>query len=105
MAEITNPEAVRFCNSRLRSVADRLAQSYYYAKGVRDEWYANNLGVLFPEGDGPVVDGSATDGRHPLMRDDVVLLISRCDEFVNDYEANSNAKLNTVLSVAVHPEG
>jgi hypothetical protein len=105
MAEITNAEAVKFCNEKIRVAADRLARAYYFAKQVKDEWYANNMGTLFPEGDGPVVDGSATDGRHPLMRDDVVLLINRCEDLITDYEANSNAKLNTVLNVSVNPQG
>jgi len=104
MAEITNSEAVRFCNEKVRTVADRFAQLYYAAKAVADEWTANNLGTLFVSGEGPVVDGSATDGRHPLSADDVTLVIVRCNELVADLEANSNAKLNTLMNVAVNPQ-
>ena len=104
MAVIDNPQAVRFANEKVRVIADRLAQAYYACKAVNDEWYANNLGEVFPTGEGPVVDGSATDGRHPIMADNVLLLITRCGELVTDYEANGNAKLNTVLSVAVNPQ-
>lgn len=103
MAQITNPEAVTFCNEKIRTMADLLARAYYLAKALKDEWYANNMGTLFPTGEGPVVDGSATDGRHPISADDVTLIVTRCDELVADYEANSGAKLNTLLAVAVNP--
>lgn len=68
---IDNPEAVRFCNEKVRVAADRLAQAYYHARQVRDEWYANNMGTLLPVDGGEVLDGA-------------------------------NAKLNTVLGVAVN---
>ena len=100
---IDNPQAVKFSNERIRTMADKLAQAYYAAKALEQEWYANNMGELFPVGEGPVVDGSATDGRHPIMASNVLLLVTRCSELVADMEASNNAKLNTVLSVAVNP--
>ena len=103
MAEITNPEAVRFANERLRVAADKLAQAYWFCKEVEREWYANNMGDIFPVADGPVVDGSATDGRHPIGGNEAALLITRCSELVADYEAGGNAKLNTILAIAVNP--
>jgi hypothetical protein len=102
MAEITNAEAVRFCNERVRVAANKLNAAYKFAKEVSAEWYANNMGTLFPSGEGPVVDGSATDGRHPVSADDVLLLVSRLSELVADYEASTNAKLNTILAVATN---
>jgi hypothetical protein len=101
MADITNPEAVRFANERLRVAADKLAQAYAFAKLVAAEWNANNLGALFPLADN-VVDGSASDGRHPITGNDATLLMTRLNELVADYEANTNAKLNTILNVAVN---
>lgn len=102
MADNTNPEAIRFANTRLRVVADMLAQAYYASKAAQAEWYANNLGALFPSGD-VVIDGSETDGRHPIDGNDAANLITRASELVTDYEASSNAKLNTILNVAVNP--
>ena len=102
MAEITNAEAVRFSNERIRVAANKLNAAYKCAREVQDEWYANNMGTLFPTGEGPVVDGSVTDGRHPISADDVLLLITRLSELTTDYEANSNAKLNTILNVATN---
>lgn len=106
MAEITNPEAVKFCNERVRVAADKLAQLYAVAKSVEQEWTANDLATIIAF-DNPdlVVDGSASDGRHPISGEDVNNLITRCSEIVTDLEANSSAKLNTILKVAVNPNG
>lgn len=102
MAEITNPEAVRFCNERIRVAANKLNAAYKFAKEVQAEYYANNLGELFGVGDGPVVDGSATDGRHPIGGNEVLLLITRLGELTADYDAGESAKLNTILAVATN---
>jgi hypothetical protein len=106
MAEITNSEAIAFCNSRVRTAADRLANLYYVAKSVSQEWTATGLGdIIVYNNEDLVVDGSAQDGRHPISGVDVNNLITRLNEFVTDMEANSNAKLNTVLAVAVNVRG
>lgn len=99
---IDNPEAVKFCNERVRIAADKLAQTYYLARAVLDEWYANNMGALIPVEGGDVLDGSATDGRHVITGNDATNLITRCSEICTDFEANNNAKLNTILAVAVN---
>jgi len=104
MADNLNPQAVKFVNERVRPLADALARAYYLAEATRDEWYANNLGTIFPFED-TVQDGSATDGRHPLTGSDVVLLINRAEELIADYAASSNAKLNTILKPAVNARG
>lgn len=101
---IDNPEAVRFCNERVRVAANRLSQAYWYAKSVAAEWYANNMGELIPVDGGEVLDGSATDGRHVITGNDATALITRLTELTADYEANGSAKLNTVLAVATNAE-
>ena len=99
---ITNAEAVKFSNEKVRIAADKLAQSYYFAKEVMNEWYANNMGELIPVDGGNIEDGAATDGRHVITGNDATNVINRCSELVTDMEAGSNAKLNTVLGVAVN---
>lgn len=104
MAEITNVEAVRFCNEKVRPIADRLAQFYYAAKAVSQEWTANpDLATLIAYNNADlVVDGSAMDGRHPVSGVEANNLMTRLMEIVADMDANGGAKLNTVLSVATH---
>lgn len=105
MADITNPEAVKFCNERVRTAANKLAQLYYSAKSVSQEWTANDLGTIIAYDNADlVIDGSATDGRHPISGIEVNNLITRLTELVADMEASSNAKLNTVLAVATQTE-
>ena len=104
MSEITNPEAVKFCNERVRIAANRLNSAYQFAKQVSAEWTANSDLATNIAYDNPdvVVDGSATDGRHPISGIEVNNLMTRLNELIADYEANSSAKLNTILAVATN---
>jgi hypothetical protein len=109
MANITSPEAIAFSDQRVRTIADKLAQLYYAAKAVRDEWYANNMGTLFSLADdlrdaANPLEGTG-DGRHPVTGNDVTNVIVRCEEIVLSFESSSNAKLNTILAVATNPRG
>ncbi len=101
MPDNSNAEAVKFANEKVRVAADTLKSAYLTAKAVVDEWTANNLGTLFPLAD-TVVDGSATDGRHPVTGNDVTLIITLASALVADYEADANTKLNGILNVAVN---
>jgi hypothetical protein len=109
MADITDREAIAFSDQKIRTIADKLSQAYYAAKAVKDEWFANNMGTLFPLADdlrdaANPLEGIA-DGRHPLTGNDVTNVAVRCVELCDDYEASSNAKLNTILAVATNPRG
>lgn len=100
MAEITNAEAIKFCNEKVRVAANQYAQLYYRAKAVYQEWTANGLGdIIAYDNADLVVDGSATDGRHPISGIDVNNLMTRLGEVITDMEASSNAKLNTILCI------
>jgi len=104
MADIIDPEAVRFSNEKIRPLADRLAQLYYRMVALRDEWVANGMGAKFPNGASAVIDGSATDGRHPITGSNVQDIAAVATAFIASFEANTNATLNEVLAVAVNPE-
>lgn len=102
MAEITNPEAVRFSNDRVRRLANSLLSNYRFSKSVLDEWTANPQLATLIAYDNPdvIVDQSAQDGRHPATGVSVNNVMTRASELVADLEANSNAKLNTILAIA-----
>ena len=105
MADITNAEAIRFSNEKARVAADKLAQCYYFAKLVKQEWDANSLNTIITNSvDDEVVDGAQTDGRHIISGADVTNIVTRCSEFITDMEDSGNAKLNTILGVAVNPQ-
>ena len=100
MAKITNPEAVKFANEKIRVAANKLAEAYYLAKQVSQEWVANSMGDLIAyDNADSIVDGSKTDGRHPISGAAASLIINRLDELIADYEASGAAKLNTILAV------
>ena len=105
MAYITNVQAIQFCNEQIRPLANRMAQLYYDAKGVVDEWNANSLSAVIPNTSDVIVDGSATDGRPIITGAKATNIVTRAQEVIADYEASSNAKLNTVLQVAVDSQG
>jgi hypothetical protein len=108
MADITNPQVVAFCNDLLRPYADASTRNYYAAKHILTVWFATNLGADVPNLVGDiVVDGAAADGREPISGFDVWNLVNRAQELVTDYEAGSNAKLNTIIKVQVNgaPKG
>jgi len=103
MADITNAEAVKFCNEKIRVAANKLAQAYYFANQVADEWTANSMASVLPNQADDVIDGSATDGRHPITGIDANNIINRLNELIAEYDADSSAKLNTILGVAPQP--
>lgn len=102
MANIVDPTAVRFCNEKVRVMADSMAANYLTAKAIVAEWNANTLSNLIPNTSGTVIDGSQTDGRNQITGAMATAIITRAQEIITDYEANSNAKLNTVFSVKVN---
>ena len=102
MAVNSNPQAVTFTNERIRPMADKLARIYYESKALVNDWFAQNVGsVILNNAD--TVDQPVMDGRRVVTGAECTNVVTRAIELVADMEANSNAKLNTVLAVAVNP--
>jgi hypothetical protein len=104
MADITNPQAVRFSNEDIRPMADKLAQAYYAAKVFLNEWSAQGIGTLIPNTNDVIMDGSDTDGRAAIDGAKINGLQGYLATFVADLEANGNLKLNVLLQIAVNPD-
>lgn len=100
---INNPQSVKYCNEKIRTVADQLAQVYYSAKAVVDEWNAQNMGAIITIDGGNIIDGSLTDGRPIITGNDVQLLIINLNGLISEYEASDKSKLNSVLKIAPNP--
>lgn len=104
---ITDPTAVKFCNERVRVLADVLGQSYWSAKAFLAEWNSSNYGPsnlpdLIPNDTSLVVDGSATDGRKQITGALVRGIVAQAQAIVDSYEANGGANLNSVALVYVN---
>lgn len=101
---INNPQAIKFCNENIRVAADKLAQAYYFAKVVMDEWSANNLGTLLPIDGGNVEDGAISDGRPVITGNDVTVMTYALNSLISDFEASNKTKLNSILRIAPNPK-
>lgn len=92
-------KAIAF-SARVRAVATTLEIAYRLAKRVREEWYALTMSKEIPFDELPLTDGNET---RPLTNMGIYHIINRCDELVTDYEANNNAKLNTIIQASDIP--
>lgn len=103
MANITNPQAVLYCNAVIRPLADRMMQLLRAAQLAESEFTAQGLNALIPNDASPIIDGSATDGRTPITGGDVNILLANAQTYINTFTANSNLIQNQTLKVAVNP--
>ena len=101
---IVDPAAVRYSNEKLRVAADKMVQAYYHAKDTVNEWYALNMGTMIVNDDSAILEDGAYngDGRKVVSGAELTHIVVRCEEFIDDMEAGSNAKLNTLLNVSVN---
>lgn len=107
MPEITNPQAIKFCNGKIRPISDALTSLFYACDALEKEWTAQQLANLIPNDSSEVIDGATVlegepDGRPPIVGSDVHNVLNRVIEMRNDYAANNYAILNTLLRVAVN---
>jgi hypothetical protein len=105
MPNITNPQAVKFCDEKIRPMADLYAQAYYAFKALADGWDAQGIATLIPNTSDVIADGSVTqgDGRATITGVMVNGLIANCKAFITDLEATSKTKLLGLLKIAVNP--
>jgi hypothetical protein len=94
VADITNTQAVQFTQSMARPTSNAIALAYWMSKKLLAEWYGNDLVSVIPNTADAVVDGNAK----PITGAKVTNIVTRAGELVADLEANSNAKLNTILT-------
>lgn len=97
MPAITDPAAAKFSNEKIRVMADELATVYFTAKALVASWNATSMGSKITNTADLISDGSAQDGRTQITGAQATAIVTRAQEFITDYEAGSNAKLNTAL--------
>lgn len=99
---ITNPEAVKFCNEKIRPAADKYAQLYWRAKILIAEWNAAGIGTLIPNTTEAIDDGALLDGRTPITGAMVNGLKNNLQAVITDLEASAGVKLNGLTMIAVN---
>jgi hypothetical protein len=98
---VTNVQAVSFANNVLRPMADQYTQLYRDCKAVKLSWDTTLMGNLFVNGSGLVVDGSASDGRTPIVADDVQIFMQQVNALISMIEASAGAPLAGITKPAV----
>ena len=98
----TNPQAIKLSNERFRVLADRLAQTYHFARALQAQIVAEGVDSLFAADKDPIDDGSAIDGRAPITNEDVKALIVAVDHTVDFFDKDT-AQRDLILRVAVNP--
>jgi hypothetical protein len=105
MANITDAQAVAFCNTKARPLYDNFLQLYHTAQAFLDIWGAGNYAALIPnDATALILDGSGPtgDGRLQLTAADINVLVANATAVVSFFTANSNARLNQVTKGAVN---
>lgn len=98
MADITNPQIVKFANERARVFADSLEQTYQTAKRMQQEWAALIATVTPANTSDQVADGSHAsagqpDGRKPLTGAQLTALKAMADTIVTFFETGSPTRI------------
>lgn len=75
---LDSPQLTAFCNEDLRVISDRLVAIDVRLAPIIAEYNAKNLGTVINDGgsSGPVLDGSAVDGRTIVTGGDVFNLVT-----------------------------
>lgn len=76
MAQITDPEAIRFCNEVVRPLAEEARAFSIRLAAMRSEWYGGKNNVFGTSGD-TVEDGREAEGVSRLTAGDVTNLIAQ----------------------------
>jgi hypothetical protein len=88
MADITNPQFVKFANEKCRPLADAAEQVYQTAKRFQAEWAAISADNI-PNTADNIADGSDVDGRKRFTGAAAQALKSLADAQVVWFETNA----------------
>lgn len=104
MADITDPTAIGFIDEKIRPLADMLARVFYTGKVIIDEYNTRGGSSFIPNDPLAIIkDGAELDSRPVLSGADVVKLGLVMSTLIADWEANANAKLKNIMTVANRP--
>lgn len=98
MADITDPQVVRFANERARVFADVMEQVYQTAKRYQQEFAA----LTVPNTADRVVDGSEADGRKPVRGQMLTALKTAADDIVIWFEQGNPSRIARIQLISVN---
>ena len=104
MADITDPEVIKFSNDEIRPISDQILRLYYNSATLRDGVIATGIMSKIPNSPtDDIIDGSTEDGRHPITGEDVNNVTEFLQSFLGFMEADGNKYVNEINRVAVNP--
>lgn len=101
MADITNPQFVKFANERCRPLADAAEQLYQTAKRFQQEHTAMSAGTI-PNTADNFADGSDVDGRKRMTGAQAAALKSLADAMVTWFETGSPTRIAQLQQLTVN---
>jgi hypothetical protein len=104
MANITDAQAINFCNTKARPTYDSFLQLYNTCQSLLNIWSAGGYAALIPNDASLIIDGSgpAGDGRLQLTGADINTLISNANNLVSFF---TPARLAALTKGAVNGQG
>ena len=104
MANITNPQAVAFCNQKLRPLADLIEKvrrtAEQFAIDVATEFEANTGGNANSD---VIIDGAAVDGRSVITKQNVLEVKFVAEQMVAALTQDDREALIAAVSVNGQP--
>ena len=99
---IDNPQARKFCNERIRVLADLFSRGYREANAIIAEFELKEISNLIPDDASEViVDGAESDGRTPINGHDVWEMVRLAQDLVA-MGTGPNSKVSTIVKVSVN---
>lgn len=102
MADITNPQAVRFANEKARVFADAILTAIQTARAFEADYIANAGDTLFPNSSDLLADGSEVDGRFRLRADTVRALKTMAGDLLTWAATGSPTREIRLRTIAVN---
>lgn len=82
MADVINPQAVKFSNEKARVFAGAILTSIQTARAFKAEYDANTMDNIFPATADNIADGSDVDGRPRITANGVRALYTAASDLL-----------------------
>lgn len=90
MADITDPIAIKFCNEKVRPLAERARALYYLMQDFLTEWNGGTATFFAAADSSPVQDGRDDAGVSRLTAWDVVTFQSKLAAAIAEIETSDD---------------
>jgi len=86
MPEITDAEAIRFVNEKIRPMAEKLRALDALIDDLRTSWFGGGLSAHFATGADTVADGREAEGVSRLTAQDVTNLMTQAGTIATQFD-------------------